>query len=95
LILRNRFEKEIKGFAPDLKQDFRTQIEPLEATEREIQGMLNQLSGKLAEHQLAATFLSRKFREVDDRRAAILSVQDKSWTPDQSTNEKKQTCNIP
>jgi hypothetical protein len=95
LILRNRFEKEIKGFAPDLKQDFRTQIEPLEATEREIQGMLNQLSDKLAEHQLAATFLSRKFREVDDRRAAILSVQDKSWTPDQSTNEKKQTCNIP
>ncbi|MEN8216950.1 MAG: hypothetical protein ABFS56_11380 [Pseudomonadota bacterium] len=60
LILRNRFEKEIKGFAPDLKQDFRTQIEALKATEREIQGMLNQLSGKLAEHQLAAAFLSRK-----------------------------------
>ncbi|TGO03402.1 hypothetical protein PN36_07235 [Candidatus Thiomargarita nelsonii] len=97
LILRNRFEEEIKGFMPDLKQDFRTQIEALKTNEREIQGMLNQLSGKLAEHQLAAAFLIRKFREVDDRRAAILSVQDKSWTPSQSTNEKKtcKTCNIP
>jgi len=66
LILRNRFEEEIKGFMPDLKQDFRTQIEALKTNEREIQGMLNHLSGKLAEHQLAAAFLSRKQFALSD-----------------------------
>jgi hypothetical protein len=61
LILRNRFEKEINGFAPDLKREFQEQIAELKAKERRLQGpvlskvegMLNNLTGKFAEHQLA------------------------------------------
>jgi hypothetical protein len=47
LILRNRFEKEIEGAAPELKQDFRDQIAVLKAKEQKLQGKLNQLSGKM------------------------------------------------
>jgi hypothetical protein len=60
LILRNRFEKEINGFAPDLKQEFQEQIAELKAKERRLRGMLNNLTGKFAEHQLANEFRSRK-----------------------------------
>jgi len=54
LILRNRLEEEISGFAPDLKQKFSTQITP--KTVDEMQGKLNQLSGYLAEYQVATAF---------------------------------------
>jgi hypothetical protein len=62
LILRNRFEKEIKEFEPpsDLKSEFRTQIEDLRAENQKLRGLLNNLSGKMAEHQLAMAFRSRK-----------------------------------
>jgi hypothetical protein len=53
LILRNRFEEEINQFAPDLKQDFRQQIQRLTTEKRQLQGMLNHLSGLLAERLLA------------------------------------------
>ncbi|MEN8218477.1 MAG: hypothetical protein ABFS56_19330 [Pseudomonadota bacterium] len=60
LILRNRFEEEIKGFAPDLKKDFQKQVKALTAENRKLRGLLNNLSGKLAEYQLATAFRSRK-----------------------------------
>jgi hypothetical protein len=62
LILRNRFEKEIKEFEPpsDLKSEFKAQIEDLRAENQKLRGLLNNLSGKMAEHQLAMAFRSRK-----------------------------------
>ncbi len=60
LILRHRFEKEISTFAPDLKQDFHQDLETLRADRRRLQGMLNNLASKVAEHQLANEFRTRK-----------------------------------
>ncbi|MEN8219653.1 MAG: hypothetical protein ABFS56_25540 [Pseudomonadota bacterium] len=60
LILRNRFEKEIDGFAPDLKDVFQKQIKTLTSENSKLRGLLNNLSGKLAEYQLATAFRSRK-----------------------------------
>ncbi len=60
LILRHRFEKEISTFAPDLKQDFRQEIEVLKADKQRLQGMLNNIVGKFAEYQLATEFRTRK-----------------------------------
>jgi len=62
LILRNRFEKEIEQFEPpsDFKSEFKAQIENLRAENRQLRGLLNNLSGKLAEHQLATAFRSKK-----------------------------------
>lgn len=60
LILRNRFEEEIKGFAPNLKKAFQKQVETLTAENRKLRGWLNNLSGKLAEYQLATAFRSRR-----------------------------------
>jgi len=60
LILRNRFEKEIKTFAPDLKQEFHEQIQELQKENKRLQGMLNNLSGKFAEFQLAMSFRTKK-----------------------------------
>ena len=54
LILRNRLEEEISGFAPDLKQVFSRQM--TSKTAAEMQGKLNQLSGYLAEYQVATAF---------------------------------------
>ncbi|MCP4689285.1 MAG: hypothetical protein GY859_14625, partial [Desulfobacterales bacterium] len=53
LILRNRFQEEIKGFAPDLKREFHEQIAELKKDKDRLQGMLNNLTGKFAEMQLA------------------------------------------
>lgn len=66
LILRNRFEKEINGFEPDLKEEFHTKIAELQHKNRRLQGMLNHLAGQLAERQLAVEFRTRKhFRLAD------------------------------
>ncbi|MDM8561373.1 hypothetical protein [Candidatus Parabeggiatoa sp. HSG14] len=54
LIVRNRLEKEISGFMPDLKQEFSTKI--TSKTADEMQGKLNQLSGYFAEYQVATAF---------------------------------------
>jgi hypothetical protein len=66
LILRNRFEKEIEGAAPELKQDFRDQIAVLKAKEQKLQGKLNQLSGKMAEHLLAIAFRRHRYFKLSD-----------------------------
>jgi hypothetical protein len=60
LILRNRFEKEINGFAPDLKQEAHDQIRKLQKENERLQGTLNNLSGKFAEFQLAMSFRTKK-----------------------------------
>ncbi len=66
LILRTRFEKEINNFEPDLKTDFLAQIQALKTKERQLQGMINHLSGKLAESQLALAFLNKKSFALSD-----------------------------
>ena len=60
LILRNRFEKEIHNFEPDLKQGFHAQIEALKQQKQKIQGMLNHITGQVAEMQLANAFRGKK-----------------------------------
>ncbi|MCP4692071.1 MAG: hypothetical protein GY859_28760 [Desulfobacterales bacterium] len=66
LILRNRFEEEIRGFAPDLTIEFHDRIKQLEAEKKSLRGMLNNLSGKFAEYQLAAAIRSRKRFTLSD-----------------------------
>ena len=45
LILRNRFEEEINGFVPDLKQEAHKQIRELQKEKQRLQGTLNNLTG--------------------------------------------------
>ncbi len=66
LILRNRFEKEIEGFVPDLGQEAQEQIRELRKERRRLQGMLNNLSGRFAEYQLAMAFRSKKRFALSD-----------------------------
>jgi len=83
LILRSRFEKEISTFAPDFGQDFRRDMAELQKDNKRLRGMLNYLSGKMAEYQLATTFRSQKrfmlskyFKDVQDKtRLNITDVQ--------------------
>ncbi len=62
LILRNRFEEEIKGSGNqvNLKQEFQEQIQALSAKNQQLQGQLNRLSGKMAEYLLATAFRTKK-----------------------------------
>ena len=84
LILRSRVEQEIATFAPppDLRGEFHKEIVKLREERDSLQGSLNNLTGKVAEVQLASAFRSRKrfalsdfFREVKDTtRLHIISV---------------------
>ncbi|MEZ4866266.1 MAG: restriction endonuclease [Caldilineaceae bacterium] len=60
LILRSRFEKEIAGYEPDLKEEFSAQIAALQQENRRLRGRLSHLSGKVTEHLLAAELRSKK-----------------------------------
>ncbi len=60
LILRSRFEKEINEFVPDLREEFTAQITQLKQENRRLRGMLNHLSGRLAENLLANELKARK-----------------------------------
>jgi hypothetical protein len=60
LILRHRFQEEIKGFLPNFPKEFDQQIEELKAENRSLQGKLNYYAGILAEHLLATAFRSKK-----------------------------------
>ena len=85
LILRNRFEHEINDFVPNMKQEFQTMVTKLRSEKRQLQGMLNHLAGKLAEHLLATEFRSRKrfrlseyFKNVrDDRELNLIDVKER------------------
>ncbi|MCP4112504.1 MAG: hypothetical protein GY749_44430 [Desulfobacteraceae bacterium] len=60
LILRHRFEKKIRDFAPDLKKDFNEELEKLRKDRKSLQGRLGNLVGKYAEFQLFTEFRTRK-----------------------------------
>jgi hypothetical protein len=60
LILRESFEKEIKEFAPDLKQEFAEKIAELTHKNKQLQGKLNSLYGKMAENMLATSLRNKK-----------------------------------
>ena len=60
LVLRNRFEQEINNFIPDLQHEFHEQVAQLRKENKRLQGMLNNLSGKVAEIQLATAFRAKK-----------------------------------
>ncbi len=60
LVLRNRFEEEIRDVAPNLKQEFAEIIAQLKHKNRQLQGKVNYYSGKFAEHILATAFRSQK-----------------------------------
>ncbi len=71
LILRNRFEEEINGFVPDMRQEAHEQIRELRKERNRLQGMLNNLSGKFAEFQLATAFRSKKRFALSDYFAGV------------------------
>jgi len=80
LILRKSFEEEIEGFEPDFKQEFYETIAELKKKNKQLQGKLNSLSGKMAENMLATAFRSKKrftlskfFQNVKDN--ATLNIQ--------------------
>jgi hypothetical protein len=60
LVLRNRFEKEIREVAPNFKKEFSDEIAALTRKNRKLQGKVNHYAGKFAEHILATAFRSRK-----------------------------------
>ena len=60
LVLRHRFEKEIKNHKPDFKNDFQKQIDLLQQEKHSLKGRLNNLIGKFAEYQLATDMRTRK-----------------------------------
>ncbi len=68
LILRNRFEEEIGTFVPppDLRREFHEEIERLKEDRDRLQGALNNLTGKVAEVQMASAFRSRKRFALSD-----------------------------
>ncbi len=100
LILRNRFEKEICGFVPDLKQEAHQQIRELQKDKQRLQGALNNLTGQFAEMQLALSFRSKKrfalskyFSGVQD--TARLNVIDvKQRVPVQRQNGKNMELDV-
>ena len=69
LILRSRFEQEIGTFSPeppDLAREFREEIERLRGERDRFRGRLGNLTGKVAEIQLASAFRSRKRFALSD-----------------------------
>ncbi|MCP4105986.1 MAG: restriction endonuclease [Desulfobacteraceae bacterium] len=60
LVLRNRFEKEIGNYAPDLKKEFSEELERLKTERDSLRGKLNNLTDKYAEFQLFTEFRSKK-----------------------------------
>jgi hypothetical protein len=59
LIIRNRLEKEINDFVPDLKQEFHAKLATLETETQSLRGQLSQLKGRVAEYRLAKAFRQR------------------------------------
>jgi hypothetical protein len=60
LVLRHRFEEEIKNHKPDFKSDFQEKIQQLEQDKKSLRGKLSNLIGKFAEYQLATDMRTRK-----------------------------------
>lgn len=85
LILRNRFEKEIEGFEPDLKSEFARQLEDLQTKNCSLRGKLNNLSGKMAEYLLVSELRKQKrirlpdyFTDMtDDNELTLIDVRER------------------
>jgi len=60
LVLRNRFQEEIKSFAPKFVEEFRDEVYKLKKDKKALLGKLSQIVGKTAELQLMTEFRSRK-----------------------------------
>lgn len=60
LILRNRFEHEIRSVSIDLRDDFREKYAALKKENHSLRGKLNHLSGKMAEELFATELRTRK-----------------------------------
>jgi len=76
LVLRHRFEEEIKNHSPDFKSDFQKHIEDLTNKKLSLKGRLSSLMGKFAEFQLATDMRTRKkfplsvyFKNVKDKKS--------------------------
>jgi hypothetical protein len=65
LVLRHRFEEEIKHHKPDFTKDFKKQIEQLENEKKSLRGKLSNLVGKFSEYQLATDMRTRKKFSLD------------------------------
>ncbi len=95
-----RFEEEIHGFIPDVKQEAYEQIKQLKQENKRLQGKLNDLSGKFAESQLAMSFRTKKrfalsvyFHGVqDNNRLNIINV--KQRIPLQREDGKKMELDV-
>ncbi|KPA10698.1 protein containing ATPase domain, prokaryote [Candidatus Magnetomorum sp. HK-1] len=81
LVLRHRFEKEIKHHKPDFKTDFENQIDLLETEKKSLRGKLSNLIGKFAEYQLATDMRTRKkfslgvyFTGIEDKK--VINITD-------------------
>ena len=66
LILRSRFEEEIGTFAPDLRKEFHEEIRRLGKERDRLRGALANLTGRVAEMQIASAFRSRKRFALSD-----------------------------
>lgn len=66
LIIRNRFEQEIAGYEPNLKDEFQAQLDRLQADKARLQGRNNYLEGMMAEHLLAIEFRTKKRFRLSD-----------------------------
>ncbi|MDM8552981.1 hypothetical protein QUF72_23075 [Desulfobacterales bacterium HSG2] len=104
LILRSRFEQEIATFTPaappDLRREFREEIERLKKERDSLQGALSNLTGKVAEIQIASAFRSRKrfalsefFEGVGDT-ARLNIVSSKCGVPLRREDGKKMELDV-
>jgi GTPase SAR1 family protein len=77
LILRHRFEEEIAKYQtpPDLRVDFREKIAKLQRENQSLRGKLNQVTGVMAEYQLANTLRGRKRFQLSDFFAGVREKQ--------------------
>ena len=71
LILRSRFEEEIRKFEPDMREEFHEEIQRLRGERDRFRGALSNLTGKVAEMQIASAFRSRKRFPLSDFFAGV------------------------
>ena len=60
LVLRNCFDEEIKGFAPNFPKEFNGIIDKLPVENRSLRGKLSYYTGIVGEHLLATAFRNKK-----------------------------------
>ncbi len=66
LVLTHRFKQEVAEFQIDQQADFRRQLEDVKRRNAQLQGKLNQISGKIAEDLLASELRTQKRIHLSD-----------------------------